>query len=219
MYTLTKKNLCVCMKVLINSRVSMEHHHAAYSQFGGRSKWHTGRGSTKVLSYDLSSVEDILWYYQVSYLGFHFTIEWRCISTCRLNYDVRVITCFHNLRRSCRCSIFINPDECKFLIILPQYSYKEFDYVKRLPFSSGCKTKGVWSIRTYSHKGWGKYTDAFNIGKCRIHLKHEPRGEFRDINFHNSSNFRCLGKKESRSGLFQVRDMFWYTLHDYFSCH
>ena len=58
---------CVGMKVFFHSRGSMKHHHTIYSQFYGRAIWYTDRKITKFISCDLSSVEELLWYYQVSY--------------------------------------------------------------------------------------------------------------------------------------------------------
>ena len=58
--------------------------------------------------------------------------------------------------------------------------------------------------------------DAFNIGKQKNHMKHEPIVGFQDINGLRSGNFSSLGQEGYRTGLFQVRDMFWYTLHESF---
>ena len=52
----------VCIKVLFHAIVSNEHHHAIYSQFDGRDIWHTDMQNTRVLSCDLSSVEELSWY-------------------------------------------------------------------------------------------------------------------------------------------------------------
>ena len=50
--------------------------------------------------------------------------------------------------------------------------------------------------------------DVFSIEKLKINLKHEPRGNFRDINGWTSGNLSCLGQETNRVGLFQVRDIF-----------
>ena len=54
-----------------------------------------------------------------------FTIEIICISICGLNYDVHVVTCLHKFRISYHWSIFINLDECNFLILITQCSDKK----------------------------------------------------------------------------------------------
>ena len=82
-------------------------------------------------------------------------------------------------------------------------------------FYSGCKPKGVQIIKTYI-KIPGKNTDAFNIEKRKIHLKHETRGKFRDINGCNSGKFSCLGQEKKKAGLLEFRENFWETLHDCF---
>ena len=143
-----------------------------------------------------------------------FTIEWRGICTCSLNYDVHVVTCINAFKRSYQCSIFINSDECKFFILITKCSYKKFEYIKRLAFASGWKPKGVWSRITYSQKSRGKSTYAFNIEKRKIYLKHEPRGNFRDIDGWTSGKFSFLGQETNRSGLPQFTDICWETLHE-----
>ena len=68
----------------------------------------------------------------------NFTIEWRCISACcSLNYDAHVMTFLHEFREFWQRSIFINSDKCNFLILIPQYSDKKFDYVKMWTFFYG----------------------------------------------------------------------------------
>ena len=131
-------------------------------------------------------INDISW-------NFAFTIEIRCISTCSLNYDVHGVTCIHEFRRYCQCSIFINSDKCNCLILINQYIDKKFEDVKRWKLSSGWKTKGIWSSTTHTHKSWGKSTDDFYTEKRKTHMKHEPREEFQDISGRNSWNFSCLG--------------------------
>ena len=59
--------------------------------------------------------------------------------------------------------------------------------------------------------------DAFSIEKRRINLKHERRENVRDINVLNSGNVSFLGQEKNRSGLLQVRDIFWETPHESFS--
>ena len=118
------------------------------------------------------------------------------------------MTCIHKFRRYCYFSIFVNPDEYKFLILIPKCIENKFEYVKRWTFSYGWKSKGVWSSRTYSHKIRGKSTYAFNIVKCNKHLKHEPRGGFRDISGWTYVNFSCLGQMTNRAYFFQVMEIF-----------
>ena len=48
------------MKVLFHTREIRGHHHTIYYQFGGRAIWHTDGKKTKVISCDLSSLEDIV---------------------------------------------------------------------------------------------------------------------------------------------------------------
>ena len=74
--------------------------------------------------------------------------------------------------------------------------------------------KGVWSIRTYSHKIRGKYTDTFNIEKLKIHMKHEPRGKFLDINDCTPMSFSFLGqeKNSSKSVIFFERPSLGFFL-------
>ena len=151
----------------------------------------------------------LIWY-------FTFNIEWRWISTCSLNYDVHVITCTHKFIKSWQCSIFIQLDECNFIILIPQYSYKEFEYVKSQTYASGWKPKGVLIIRTYSKRSRGKPKDSFNIEKRKINLKHEHRGKVLDTNGRKSGNFCCLGQETNRSGLLQVREIYQETLHESF---
>ena len=114
--------------------------------------------------------------------GVSFTTEWRFISTCSLVYDIHVVTCLHKFRRSCQWSILINLDKCNFLILVNKFSEKKFEDVKKWTFASGCKPKGVWSSSTYIHKSRGKSTGVFKIEKRKIHLNHEPRRKFWDIN-------------------------------------
>ena len=57
---------------------------------------------------------------------FTFTIDRRCISTCSLNYDVRVMACLNEFRRSFYISILINADEFKFIILIYQFSDNKF---------------------------------------------------------------------------------------------
>ena len=113
------------MKVLFHARGSKELLHTIHYHFDGRAIWNIDRQRTKVVSCDLSSVEDILWYYLVSNWVFLFTIECRFISTYSSNYYVHAVTCLHEFRRSCQCSIFIHLDECNFFILVPQCSYKK----------------------------------------------------------------------------------------------
>ena len=47
--------------------------------------------------------------------------------------------------------------------------------------------------------------DVFNIEKRKIHLKHEPRGKFLDINGWTSGNFSCLSQETNKAGILQVR--------------
>ena len=84
--------------------------------------------------------------------------------------------------------------------------------------ASEWESKGVWIIRAYSHKSWGKSTDAFNIEKRKFYLKHEPRGENWDISGWTSGNFSCLVQKKNRAGPFQVREIFWETFNESISC-
>ena len=76
----------------------------------------------------------------------------------------------------------------------------KFQDVKRWAFASGWKTKEVWSSITYSHKSRGKSTDAFNVEKYIIHLKHETRGKFWDINVRTTDNFSCLDQERNIAG-------------------
>ena len=73
------------------------------------------------------------------------------------------------------------------------------------------------ALVTSSHKSWGKSTDAFNIEKRKIHLKHKPRGRFWDISGWTSGNFSCLIQETDRAWLFQFREIFWETFHESFS--
>ena len=114
--------------------------------------------------------------------------------------------------------MFVNSDECNFLILISQCGDKKFEDIKRWTLTSGWESKGVWGSRAYSHKSWGKSTDTFNIGKL-IHLKHEYRGKFLDISGWTSGKFSCLGQVTDREGLFQFREIFWETFHESFSCH
>ena len=150
---------------------------------------------------------------------FAFNIDWICISTYSLNYDDHFMTCYHKFIRSFQLYIFIHSYECNFLILVHQYSDKKFEDVKSPAFSSWWKSKGVWSSRTYNHKSRVKSTDAFNIEKHRIRLKHELRGKNWYINDWTSDNLSCLGQETNRAGLLQVREMFWETLHESFSCN
>ena len=61
---------------------------------------------------------------------FSFTIEWRWLSSCILNYSVHVMTCINEFKRSYQCSIFINPDECNCITLIPQCSDKKLYDVK-----------------------------------------------------------------------------------------
>ena len=72
-----------------------------------------------------------------------FTIEGIWTSTYSLNYDVHVMTCIHEFRRSCWWSMFINLDEWKYLILINQCSDRKFWDVKKWTFASGWKFKGV----------------------------------------------------------------------------
>ena len=94
---------------------------------------------------------------------FTYPIEVICISTGCFNYNVHVMTCPHKFIISWQCSIFIELYESKFLIMIPQFNDKEFEDLNGRPFSYGYKYKGVWSGTTYSYKGRGKSTYAFNI--------------------------------------------------------
>ena len=116
-------------------------------------------------------------------------------------------------------ALHLHPFGKKNLILIPQCSDNKFEYAKRWTFDSGWEYKGVWSIITEIHKGWGKSTDALNIERVKIHMKHEPRGIFWDTNSCNSCNFSYLVQETNRSEFFQVRDIFWWTFHKSFSCH
>ena len=72
-------------------------------------------------------------------------------------------------------------------------------------FDSGWEFKGVWSSIASIHKNWGKSTDALNIEKQEIHLKHEPRGKFWDISGWNYGGFSCIGQETDKEGFFQFR--------------
>ena len=61
--------------------------------------------------------------------------------------------------------------------------------------------------------------DAFSILKSKIHLKHEPGGNFWDISGWTSGKFSCIGQDIDRAGLFRLRKIFWETFHESFSCH
>ena len=150
---------------------------------------------------------------------FDFPIEWRCIYACSLNYYVNVMTCTNKSRRSCQCKILIHWYECNFLIRITQCSDKLFEYFKRRPFASGCEPKRVWLSITDYHKIWCKSTDIFNTEKREIHLKHEPRSTFWDVNGQTSGNLSCLGQESNRKGILQVRDICWNKLHESFSIH
>ena len=94
----------------------------------------------------------------------------------------------------------MNSDECNFIILISQCGDKKFEDVKRWTLTSGWEPKGVWGSRAYSHKSWGKSTDAFNIEKGEIHLKHESRGKFWDISGWNSGDFFALVKIQIGQG-------------------
>ena len=79
--------------------------------------------------------------------------------------------------------------------------------------------KGVWSSRTYIHKIRGKSKYDFNIEIRKIHMKHEPRGNFRFINDCTSMSFSCLGQETNSTGLLQVRYTYWETLCESFYCN
>ena len=91
--------------------------------------------------------------------------------------------------------------------------------VKRGKFASGWKSKKVWSSRSCSHQIRGKYTDAFNIKRRKINMKHEPSGWFQDISGWTSYNFSCRGQETNRAGLFYVRKVYWETFYESFSCN
>ena len=61
--------------------------------------------------------------------------------------------------------------------------------------------------------------DAFYIGKHKIYLKHEYRGTFQGISGCTSGDCCCLGPEKNRAGFFQVREIFYETLQESFSCH
>ena len=139
------------MLVLFHARGMKENHHIAYHQFNGKYSWHNDSLSTKVTSCDFSSVEDTSYYYTVSYLGYQFSslsedssppLVWTMI-TMSLHSPINYITYPHKLRRYFQCSILIHLNECNFIILISQYSDKEFEDVKRCNFDSGCKPKGV----------------------------------------------------------------------------
>ena len=101
-------------------------------------------------------------------------------------------------------------------ILIPECIYKEFEDLKRWMCVSGWKSKGGWIIIIYSHKSRGKSTDYFNIEKCKINLKHEHMRKLRDISGRNSGSCSWLVQKKKMSGLSQVRDICWETLHESF---
>ena len=152
-------------------------------------------------------------------MTFNFTTERRCISTCSLNYSVHIVTCLQKFIISCYWSILMNSYECNFLILIPQCSNKKIEYFKRRACTSWCKSKGVWSSRTYIHKSRGKFTYSFNVEKLKIHLKHKPRSKFQGISGWTSGNFSFLGQETNRSGLLYIRDIFCETSHESFSRH
>ena len=79
--------------------------------------------------------------------------------------------------------------------------------------------KGVQSRIKYSHKSQRKSTDDLNIKNGKIHMKHESREMFLDINGWTSVTFSLLGQEKNRAGFLQVRDICCDTLHEYFYFH
>ena len=105
----------------------------------------------------------------------------------------------------------------QYIILIPQWSDKKFEDVKRRTFSSGWKSKGVQSSRKYSHKSQCKATDALNIENKKYIWSMKP-GKKWDINGQTSGNSILLGQETNRAGIFQWRHIFG-TLNYYFSWH
>ena len=66
--------------------------------------------------------------------------------------------CPSTFRISFWFTIFFHSDECKILILINLCSDKVFENIKRRPFVSVFKPKGLWSRIKYSHRNRGKST-------------------------------------------------------------
>ena len=87
-------------------------------------------------------------------------------------------TYLHGFRIYCQCFIFINSGKWNFLIPITQCSNKKFEDVKRCMFASGCKSKGVWSIKIYSQEILRKSMDSFNIENVKSNWTMNSGGKF-----------------------------------------